>query len=471
MNDKNPKSDVKPDKTAGRRKRVAPTIDLEATEIPPAATPESAAPEPDASQSGVSGPVASARADVDDTIVAGSDNPPVRESAAASPVDEAGPMASRDKVWDSAASPQSSTVSDSDAAEASAAPPSRVKPALTGAVAGAAAALLIVAAGWAAGLFAADGTAPDPRVAALEAQIKDLQARAAAVSSNAGANDALGARVAKVESDLSKLASTPADDSAMKSLGVTLTALSRRYDELAATIRDAQARADAAEKAAADLRRNVQDVSKTAAAGASSAELEPLQQRLAALEEQSKTARAQIAKATESDKAARLALSASAVRDAVMRGAPFAEDLAQAKALGADEKALAPLWPLAASGVPTARTLAKQLTDLVPQMRKALGTPAATGGFLERLQANAENLVRVRPAGAPAGDDASAVLARIEQSAAQENITAALADIGTLPQPARQIAADWVTRAAARQKALDAARDFAADSTRSLGSK
>lgn len=354
-------------------------------------------------------------------------------------------------------------------------PPERsgaLKPLVIGGIAGAAAATIVIAIGWSAGLFAGEQTAaPDPRIAALEAQIRQLQNRPATPPANTGVTDALAGRIAKIEDSVSKIASAPADDNAMKSLGVALAALSRRTDELAATTRAAQSRAEAAEKAAADLRSNVQDVSKTAAAGASSADLASLQQRLTALEEQSKSARAQLAKATESDKSARLALSATAVRDAVLRGVPFAEELAQAKALGADEKALAPLWPFAASGVPSAKTLVKELTDLLPQMKKAVGTPASGGGFLDRLKTNAEGLVRVRPADAPAGNDASAVLARIEQSAAQENIAAALADIGTLPESARQVAANWVTRATARQKALDAARDFATGATRALGSK
>lgn len=446
MNDRTPT----PDKTAGRRKRTAPTIDLEAKEIPQAdgaetatetvaeTAPESAlmadenavAPAPDGPAAEVSDPPDPPR----DDEAAGSE-PPFQPTE---PVRKVG----------------------------------IVKPLLVGAIAGAVSAAIIVTVAVSSGLLASSGTtASDPRVAALEAQLKQLQNRPAPVAGNTGANDALAARIAKIEDNVGKLSAAPADDNAMKSLGVALAALNRRTDELAANLRDAQTRAEAAEKAAADLRTNVQDVSKTAAAGASSAELSSLQQRLAALEEQSKSARAELAKATESDRAARLALSAAAVRDAVLRGVPFAEDLAQAKALGADEKALAPLWPMAASGVPNAKTLAKELIELLPQMKKAAGAPPPSGGFLDRLQANAENLVRVRPANAPAGNDSSAVLARIEQSAAQDNITAALTDVGSLPEAARQVAANWVTRATARQKALDAARDFAATSTRALGSK
>jgi hypothetical protein len=432
MNDTTPHPDgVTPDKSAGRRKRAAPTIDLEAQEIPPAGTSEAAVPEatePSAAESPTEPPAQS-------------------ESFGSTPPSDASP------------------------------PPSErngaLKPLVIGGIAGAAAATLVIAIGWSAGLFAGgQPSAPDPRIATLEAQIKQLQSRPAAPPANTGATEALAARIAKIEDSVGKISAAPADDNALKSLGVALTALNRRYDELAANLRETQSRAAAAEKAAADLRSNVQDVSKTAAAaGASSADVASLQQRLSALEEQSKTARAEIAKATESDRAARLALSAAAVRDAVLRGVPFAEELAQSKALGADEKALAPLWPFAASGVPNAKTLAKELTDLLPPMKKAVGTPAASGGFLDRLKTNAESLVRVRPADAPAGNDAAAVLARIEQSAARDNIATALADIGTLPEAARQVAANWVTRATARQKALDAARDFATGTTRNLGSK
>lgn len=435
MNDTNPSPDgVTPDKSAGRRKRAAPTIDLEAKEIPPAGTPDTDVP----------GAAASAAA----------------EAPMEPPADSGSP----------------GSVPPADDLPGDAPPPERsgaLKPLVIGGIAGAAAAAIVIAIGWSAGLFGGEQAAtPDPRIAALETQIKQLQSRPAAPAANTGASDALAARIAKIEDSVSKISAAPADDNALKSLGVALAALNRRYDELAANLRDTQSRTAAAEKAAADLRSNVQDVSKTAAAaGASSADVASLQQRLTALEEQSKTARAELTKATESDRSARLALSAAAVRDAVLRGVPFAEELAQSKALGADEKTLAPLWPFAASGVPTAKTLAKELTDLLPQMKKAVGTPAASGGFLDRLKTNAEGLVRVRPAGAPAGNDASAVLARIEQNAAQDNIAAALTDIGLLPEAARQVAANWVTRATARQKALDAARDFAAGTTRALGSK
>ena len=162
---------------------------------------------------------------------------------------------------------------------------------------------------------------------------------------------ALNERLAKIESSIAKApASDPgvserlsAADNAVKSLGIALTALNKRSDEVAA-------RADAADKAITELRDSVQGLSRNTSTSLSPADIEALQKRLATLE--------QAVRSTTGDKAARLALTAAALRDAVIRGVPFSAELEEARALGADEKHLAPLAPFAASGVPSAATLA-----------------------------------------------------------------------------------------------------------------
>jgi len=289
--------------------------------------------------------------------------------------------------------------------------------------------------------------------------------------------DTLTQRVNKIEGTISKLPASDAGvaerlaaaDSAMKSLGIALTALNRRSDDTAATASQARERADAAVKAVTDLRASVQDAAKNSSAGISPADLDALQKRMAALEQSAKAARDDIAKASLADIAARLALSAAGLRDAVASGAPFAAELAQAKSLGADDKVLAPLAPFAAAGVPTAPALAQELHALLPAMLKISGAQAPEGGFLERLQANAGKLVRVRPVDAPPGDDPSAVLARLEIDAAKADIAAALADLGKLADATRAPAQAWIERAKARQAALAAARLYAADTARALG--
>ena len=280
--------------------------------------------------------------------------------------------------------------------------------------------------------------------------------------------DALDDRIAKLEASAAKPPAADAGaaervaaiENAMKALGVTLAALNRRNDEIAANATLARERAEAAEKAVTDLRVSV-EAAKNNSARISSAELDGLLKRIAGIE--------QSAKMTATDRPARLALSASALRDAALSGAPLAAALAQAKSLGADDKALAPLEPFASTGVPTQGSLAQELRALLPALIKVSGAQAPEGGFLERLQANAGKLVRIRPVDAPRGDDASAVLARIELAAAHNDINGALADLAKLSDAARAPAQAWISKATERQTALAAARAFALDAARALG--
>jgi hypothetical protein len=289
---------------------------------------------------------------------------------------------------------------------------------------------------------------------------------------------ALNGRVGKIEDTIAKLPKADAGmadrlaaaEGAVKSLGSALTVLNRRNDAVAVNAAQAMERADAAAKAVAELRASVQDMAKNSAAGSNPAELDALQKRIAELEQSAKSARDDIAKTATADSAARLALSAAALRDAVMSGRSFAAELAQAKALGGDEKDLAPLAPYAASGVPSAQALAQELRELLPAMVKVPGTQAPDG-FLERLEANAGKLVRIRPVDAPPGDDESSVLARIEIDAAKADIPAALADLGKLNDATRVPAQAWIAKAQARQAALTQARHIAADTERALGPK
>jgi hypothetical protein len=320
------------------------------------------------------------------------------------------------------------------------------------------------------------GAAPD-RLAAMEATLRDLQNRPAAPA-DASTIKALSERIAKIEQTVAKLPArdpTVAErlataDNAMKSLGVALTALNRRSDDVAANATKALDRADSATKAVTELRTSVEAI-KNASAGIKPAELDALEKRLASLEQSAKSTSEKSSKSTAADLPARLALTAAGLRDAVLSGAPFAAELAEVKSLGADDKALALLEPFAAAGVPSEKALAHELGGLIPAMLRASGVKAPSGGFLDRLQANADRLVRIRPVNAPTGDDPAAVLARIENAAAHADIPAAIADLAKLPDHVRAPAADWIAKAQGRQAALAAARRFAAESARALGSR
>jgi hypothetical protein len=293
-----------------------------------------------------------------------------------------------------------------------------------------------------------------------------------AVSTDSGVQaDALAQRITKIEGMLARIpANDPsvserlsAADNAMKSLGIALTALNKHSEEAAAGAADARGRADAAEKAVTQLRNSVQDLTRNTSAGLSPADVDTVQKRLTALE--------QAIRSAPVDAAARLALSAAALRDAVASGSPFVAELDEARSLGADDKTLKLLAPFAANGMPTAAALGQELGALIPAMLKASGGQVPAGSYLDRIEANASKLVRIRPVGAPAGDDASAVLARTEVEAAHADIDGALADLAKLDAATRAPAQNWIEKARARQAAFAAARQLAGETTHSLGKR
>jgi hypothetical protein len=435
-----------------RKTRAAPTIDLTATEVPPATVAGEPPPQSD---------------------------PPPQQPPAQEP-----PQAGHD----AAAAAGKDASADNPSNWPSYWPRNWLNGPIAGLAlaggAGAALVSLVLVGFWLSGLVSIGDGGSAARVAGLEMQLRDLQTRPVAAV-DAKSVDALNERVSKIEAAIGKLPSRDpavaerlaAADNAMKSLGLALAALNRRDDDIAANAAQARERAEAAEKAVTELRTSVQDsvkeivkdVANNTSGGISTAELEPLQKRIAALEQSAKAARDEIAKAGASDTPARLALSAAGLRDAALSGAPFAAALAAVKSLGADDKALVPLEPFAATGVPNEKALAHELSSLIPAMLKLSGAQAPADGFLDRLQANAGKLVRIRPVDAPPGDDPSAVLARIEIAAAKADIAGALSDLGKLSDATRAPAQGWIKKANARQAALAAARAFAADTTRALG--
>ncbi len=101
-------------------------------------------------------------------------------------------------------------------------------------------------------------------------------------------------------------------------------------------------------------------------------------------------------------------------------------------------------------------------------MQRAAGTATRDGGILDRLQANAEKLVRIRPIEGVPGEDANAILSRIEVKAAHGDIAGALAELAKLPPSVRAPALAWIAKAEARGKAVDASRRLAAEALAAL---
>jgi hypothetical protein len=259
----------------------------------------------------------------------------------------------------------------------------------------------------------------DARLAALEKQVADRVARPAEPGVDTKALASIAARVAKLES-------------AAKSLSENLAAQSARADRAEAGLRDAQAR------------------------------LERLGAAVTALEARAKET------AAGSDRASRLAIAANTLRDAVARGAPFAAALAVVKPLAPGAAAMSTLEPFASSGLPTDAALGQELAGILRPMLRAAPEAKHDGGFLDRLQANAEKLVRIRPIDETGGDERNAVLARIVQRAERANIAGARAELTKLPVADRAAADKWVAKVEARDAALEASRRLAADAVAAL---
>ena len=287
------------------------------------------------------------------------------------------------------------------------------------------------------------GAAEQARMSALEQRLGKVETAAAAPPPQPSVDPALINRIAALETAVRAFPD-----------------ISKRIDEAALAARDARTRADSAVEAGRTM------PAPPAAAEIPRGELDALAGRIAALERAAKTMEDRLAQAAPgagADRPVRLAFAAIALRGAVERGEPFGRELAAVKALSPNA-ALAPLEPFAPSGMPGAAALARELSQLGPAMLHAASGAPREGGFMDRLQANAERLVRVRPIHEAPGEDPAAIpaiLARAETKAGRRDLAGALAELNRLPEAVRAPAQAWIGKAEQQVAAVTAARRFA----------
>ncbi len=333
----------------------------------------------------------------------------------------------------------------------------------------AAAALVFFAVGLGAGRWLSGQTipqaAPAPLVAApspeLLARIAKLETQVPAAPKE---DPQLQARLAKIEaqlgapraSDQQLLTRIAAAEAAVKTLSDMIASREKRSDDIAAIAHEARDRASNAASAAEAAKKESRDASPD-----SRADLDSFATKIAALEQAARTSQAELARRLTADNTkGRFAIAAIAMREAVESGMPFQQELAAVKSLSGDAQALQPLDAFAASGIPSAASLGRELAGLMPAIWKlARKDEPQQGTFLERLQSNAAKIVRVRPAGEVAGDDPTSVSSRIEARADHADIRGALAELAKLPPDARAPADGWIKKAEARNAALAAARN------------
>jgi hypothetical protein len=292
----------------------------------------------------------------------------------------------------------------------------------------------------------------------LTGRIARLEAAASAPPAQATVDPSLANRVAALESAVRPLAERVAE-------------LERHAKENAAAARGAGERADTVAGLVDELKKGSADQNSLAERERSTLEgltgrlkaLEALESTLKSRQEEFETT-ARTPPAAAPDMAVRVAVIAAALRAAVERDIPFTAELAAARTLGLDEKALAALAPFAATGVPTQNELFRELSALVPELLRVSAPAGHDGGYLDRLQASATKMMNIRPVGDVPGDDPSTVIGRIEMKMVRQDVVGAVAELDKLPAPAKELAQPWRQKALARQAAIDSARRIAAAS-------
>jgi hypothetical protein len=156
---------------------------------------------------------------------------------------------------------------------------------------------------------------------------------------------------------------------------------------------------------------------------------------------------------------------AAALLDVLVRtGDPYPAALTAAKVVAPNADALKPLEAFAAAGVPNAGKLSSELLTLVPKLSPSVpqDSPTTGSGIVERLQAGAAKLVRIERTDT-VGSDRGAVVARATAAALRNDFNEARRELKALAPADRAPAQAWLDKADARDAALAASRQFAAD--------
>jgi hypothetical protein len=281
---------------------------------------------------------------------------------------------------------------------------------------------------------------------------------------NNAAIDALAARVAGIESRAAApavSAPAPPDPAIAGQIGALEKSVATLRDELAAT------RVQSDKTTAA-----VNDVKAAPRETPPPPDLSAIDERLATIEAAARTLSAETAQrkaAPVDDPQLRRAVAASLLDVSVRAGEPYAAALAAAKPFAANADALQPLDTFASTGVPGANVLNRELLALLPKLSPAPENSTTGSGIVDRLQAGAARLVRIERTDAIAGNDRSAIVARVTAAALRNDIVEARRELKMLAPADRAAAQAWIDKADARDAALAASRQFTADAMAALG--
>ena len=312
--------------------------------------------------------------------------------------------------------------------------------AITAAVCGACAAGLVIAV---ASLLGWPGeAAPPPAPAVNSAALDNLAARIASIEAKTG-------KPAVAAPDPAAAARVEALEKSVAALGDELSGLRAQSGNLEAAVNDFKA----APKGSAPP-----------------PDLSAINERIAGLERAARAQSAEIARenAKPADDVPLRRIVAAALLDVLVRtGDPYPAALAAAKPLAPNPDALKPLDGFATSGVPNTASLSRELLTLVPKLSPPHEDSTTGTGLVDRLQAGAAKLVRIERTDTQ-GSDRSNVVARVTAAALRNDANEARRELKTLAPADRAAAQGWLDKADARDAALAASRQFAADAMTAL---
>jgi len=320
-------------------------------------------------------------------------------------------------------------------------PAPAISPWVIAAMSGAVAASLVICVGWMLGW---------PAV---------LPATSSAPPFNAAVVDDLAARVAGIEARISKPAAAVPDP-----------AMANRVEALEKSLASLRSDLSGLRAQSEKLAASVNDVKSAPRESAPSVDLSAINERIAQVE---RAARAQASETAQAgakpadDVPLRRVVAASVLDVSVRQGEPYVAALAAAKSLAESADALKPLDDFAATGVPSAASLSRELLTLVPKLSPAPENATGGSGIVDRLQAGAAKLVRIeRNDGV--GNDRGAVVARVTAAALRNDFAEARRELKTLAPADRAAAQAWLDKADARDAALAASRQFASEAMAAL---
>jgi len=144
------------------------------------------------------------------------------------------------------------------------------------------------------------------------------------------------------------------------------------------------------------------------------------------------------------------AVAASALKTAIDRGGPYLAELEAFASVAPDDPSVAGLREHAAVGVPSRSDLVRDFDGAADAILDAVHQPEGDQGIVNRLMASAASAIRVRPVGSIEGDTPEAIVARIENKLQNGDFKGAAIEWQALPEKGQAAGADYKMKLDAR---------------------